>query len=789
MAELTFLRDLTVVMVVSAVITVSFHVLRQPAVLGYLVAGVLIGPHTPPFSFVTDLHSIHTLAELGIVLLLFSLGLEFDLKKLRQVGVVAVLAAVLEILFMLWLGYTAGQLLGWPQMESLFLGALLSISSTTIIVQVLIETGQLREPFAQIILGILIVEDIAAILILVVLSGLASAGTITMVDVGWALLRVSMFMATALLVGIVAIPRLLTFVARFQRSEMLTVTVLGLAFGLAVLGAQLGFSVALGAFLMGAIMAEAKEAHEIVERIGPIREMFTAVFFVATGMLLDPLLIMELWQVILLLTGLTVAGKIVSCAFGTFLAGYPGQVAIPVGLGMAQIGEFSFIIANLGRSSGVTSGTLYPIAVAVSSVTTLLTPYLLRSAYAVTAALARICPRPLLTFATFYTAWVTRLATRTLRSDKVVQGLLLRLLLYLAVAVSLFVVAWGGLQPLVHALPEVLPHQRDVLQWGGAAAVALPFLFLINRTFEQLIQQIKAVLLPRRTEDTAGQAQFVRHTLQFLFGWVAAVFVLAISSPVLPPLVPLGVVGLGLLITTYLFWDSLTRFHARIEGVLSILSGEDTQSNAAVSTAERKGRTEVTQLLSDRYGLAAQTEDFVMPLGPTALNRPIQSLALRTLTGASIIAIYRDPEQILVPQADTVLLPGDVLVLLGEREQLEAALRLLTEMATQKGSTSTTPPQVASLSITEDSPFAHHTLAELGLREELDVLIVGVQRGATQVANPGSDFRVQAGDRLYLWGAPEQVAAVLSRAGASAEDSDEQAMASGRGESSHSSSG
>jgi CPA2 family monovalent cation:H+ antiporter-2 len=655
-------------------------------------------------------------------------------------------------------------------MDSLFLGALLSISSTTIIVQVLMETGQLRELFAQIILGILVVEDLAAMIVLVVLSGLASAGAITVGDIGWALLRVCMFMATALLVGIFSIPRLLTFVASFQRSEMLTVTVLGLAFGLAVLGAHLGFSVALGAFLMGAIMAEATEAHAIVERIGPIREMFTAVFFVATGMLLDPLLVADLWGVILLLTALTVVGKIVSCSFGTFLAGYPGQVALPVGLGMAQIGEFSFIIANLGRTSGVTSGTLYPIAVAVSSVTTLLTPYLLRSARATTAVLTRFSPRPLLTFATFYTAWVARLTTRAPRSERMVQGLLLRLILYAAVAVSLFVVTWSSMRPLVRALPEVLPKQREVLQWGSAAAVVLPFLFLISRTLERLIQHLAAALLRRRTDETVGQIQLVRNTLRFLFGWVAAVFVLAVGSPVLPPLVPLGVVGLGLLITTYFFWDSLTRFHARIEGVLSILSGESARPDSAVPAAERSGRTEVTRLLSDRYGLAVQTEDFVVPFFATALNRPIQTLALRTLTGASLIAIYRDPEQILVPQADTVLLPGDVLVLLGERDQLEAAIGVLTELATQRVSMSTAPPQTALAIIAEDSPFANRTLAELGLREELGVLIVGVRRGADQITNPGPDFRVQPGDLLYLWGAPEQVEEARHRAGSKAED-------------------
>lgn len=757
MAEVTFLHDLAVVMAVSAVTTILFHLLRQPAVLGYLVAGVIIGPYTPPFSFVTDLHSIHTLAELGVVLLLFSIGLEFDLKKLRRVGLVAVLAAVLEILFMLWLGYTAGWLLGWRQMDSLFLGALLSISSTTIIVQVLMETKQLHELFAQIILGILIIEDIAAIIILVVLSGLATAGTVAAADVGWALLRVCMFMATALVVGLFFIPRLLAFVAGFKRGEMLTVTVLGLAFGLAVLGAYLGFPVALGAFLMGAIIAEAEAAREIVERISPIREMFTAVFFVATGMLLDPTVIVDLWGVVLFLAALTVVGKILSCSVATFLAGYPGQVALPVGLGMAQIGEFSFIIANLGRTSGVTSGALYPIAVTVSSLTTLLTPYLLRSAHLVTAALARLSPRPLVTFATFYAAWVGRLAARPSRSRGEVQGLFLRLTLYVAVTVSLFVVTWGGVRPLVRALPEVIPRQGEVLQWGSAAAVVLPFLFLISRTFERLLRHITTTLVRRRADETPGQARLVRNTLLFLLGWVATVFVLALGSPVLPPLVPFGIVGVVLLVTTYFFWESLTRFHTRIEGVLSTLSGSHEVLDTTAPTPERAGRTEVTRLLSDRYGLAVQTEDFVVPLYPTALNRPIQDLKLRTITGASIIAVYRDPEQVIVPRADTVLLPGDVLVLLGERDQLEAAIRLLTELATQKVDAPSIRPQVGQVSITPESAFAHRTVAELGLRDTLDVLVIGVRRGEEHVANPGPDFLVQPGDTLYLWGVPDHI--------------------------------
>jgi CPA2 family monovalent cation:H+ antiporter-2 len=758
MVEATFLRDLAVVMTVSAVVTVIFHLLRQPAVLGYLVAGVIVGPHTPPFSFVTDLHSIHTLAELGIVLLLFALGLEFDLRKLRRVGASALLAGSLELAFMFWLGYSVGQLFDWRQMDSLFLGALLAISSTTIIVQVLLETGQLREQFAQVILGILVVEDIAAIVILAVLSGFAHAGAITTLDVGWALVRVAMFMATALLVGVLLVPRFIAFVAGFQRSEMLTITVLGLAFGLAVLGVQFGFSVALGAFLMGAIMAEAEETHVIVERIEPIREMFTAVFFVATGMMLEPALVVPLWNLIVVITLVVVVGKIIGCSVGAFVAGYPGQVALPVGLGMAQIGEFSFIIANLGRSSGVTDAALFPIAVAVSSLTTFFTPYLLRSAAAAPELLLSYSPRPLVTFATFYTSWAARLTTRAPRSERELRPLVLRLVLYVIVAVSLFLVTWSGVRPLARMASQASATQVIMLQWGIAAVVALPFLFLISRTLERLIGQVARLLLRRGVHEAAGQTRFVRSTLYFLFGWIAGVFVLAACAPVLPTRATLAVVGVGLLILSYVFWESLVRFHEQIERLLETLSGDSPSAEPLAVPGNSQQRQALAQLLSDQYGLAVQTEDFVVPFFPSGLNQPIRSLRLRTVSGASIMAIYRDPEQVVIPQAETVLLPGDVLVLLGERDQLETAMRVLTELASPARQGVSETPRIDTLVIHAGSPFASRTLGEIGEEREFHVLIVSVDRELDRIPNPGPDFHVQPGDVLYVWGMPEQLA-------------------------------
>ncbi|HWO43650.1 MAG TPA: cation:proton antiporter [Candidatus Eisenbacteria bacterium] len=760
MEELTFLRDLAVVMAVSAATTVVFHVLRQPVVLGYIVAGVIIGPHTPPFSFVTDFHTIHTLAELGVILLLFSLGLEFDLRKLQRVGGVAVLAAVLEILLMIWLGYSVGRLLGWSEMDSLFLGALLSISSTTIIVQVLMETGQLREPFAQIILGILIVEDIAAIIILVILSGLATAGTITALDVGWALLNVTLFMIAALVAGYLAIPRLIAFVSGFGRSEMLTVTVLGLAFGLAALGAQLGFSVALGAFLMGAIVAESPQAHEVVERIGPIREMFTAVFFVATGMLLDPKLLLDIWGVVLFLTVITVVGKIASCSFGTFLAGYPGAVAIPVGLGMAQIGEFSFIIANLGRSAGVTSPILYPITVAVSSLTTFFTPYLLRSAQPLAGVLTRLSPRPLVTFATFYTAWLSRLTDRA-SGSRAVRGEILRLLLYLAATVAVFVVVWKVSRPVAERLPPLMPRQIELLPWTIAAVAALPLLFLIGRTLESLTRDVTASLTRRITPDARSQTGLVRNSVRFLFGWIAAIFLLAAGTPVLPPLVPLAVVILGLLATTLFFWEALVQFHRQVESLFKTM-GMPPEEKGRPPAAPQQGRDQITQLLGEHYGPEVQTEDFVVPVQPTAVNQTIRNLALRASTGASIIAIYRGSDPALIPQLDTVILPGDVLLLLGGKQELEAALRYLGELCRQKTPGPASPPEAATAVIGASSPASGRTLGEIGLRE-LGVLVVGVRRGEDQVTNPGPDYRIEPGDVLHLWGPRERIAAARAR--------------------------
>ncbi|HTH49481.1 MAG TPA: cation:proton antiporter, partial [Candidatus Limnocylindria bacterium] len=393
MHGLTFLQDLAVVMIVAGLVTILFHRLKQPVVLGYIVAGVIIGPHTPPFPLIHDEATIHTLAELGIIFLMFSLGLEFNLRKLRQVGVTALLAALLEIVLMVGAGYELGRLFGWSSMDSLFLGAMLAISSTTIIIKALGELGLAKERFAGLIFGILIIEDILAIVMIALLSGIAMTGTLSLAGVGLTIGKLAIFLTTALVLGLIVVPRLLGYVGRFKSNEMLLVTVLGLCFGFSLLAVKLGYSVALGAFVIGAVISEARELGRIEHLTEPLRDMFSAVFFVAIGMLIDPKMLLSYAWPIAAITVVVIVGKVLTCSFGTFIAGNDTRTSLRVGMGLAQIGEFSFIIASLGLSLKVTSDFLYPIAVTVSALTTLTTPYLIRSADGLVSWFDRSAPR------------------------------------------------------------------------------------------------------------------------------------------------------------------------------------------------------------------------------------------------------------------------------------------------------------------------------------------------------------------------------------------------------------
>ncbi len=404
MHALDFIQDLAIIMLVAGFISILFHRLNQPVVLGYILAGIIIGPYTPPFSFISNQQSIQTLAQLGVIFLMFSLGLEFSFRELKKVGAIVSMIAIGEIIVMLWLGYEIGKAFHWKLIDSLFLGGILAISSTTIIIKALQELHLEKKHFSQLIYGILIVEDILGIVIIAILSSIAISGSVEVVDVFMTMGKLTIFLVSIVLIGLYIVPKILAYVATFHNREIMLITMLSLCFGFCLIVIKLEYSIALGAFLIGAIMAESREVVLIRQLTAPVRDMFSAIFFVSVGLLLDPKIMMEHTLVIFVITIAVVLGKVVTCSLGSLLVGQDGRTALRVGMGLAQIGEFSFIIAGLGIMLHVTSSFLYSIAVAVSMITTFLTPYLIRSADPLANFIAKKLPASVITFFKKYRA-------------------------------------------------------------------------------------------------------------------------------------------------------------------------------------------------------------------------------------------------------------------------------------------------------------------------------------------------------------------------------------------------
>ncbi len=566
-----FIQDLAVIMLLAGIVTVLFNRFRQPVVLGYIVAGVIIGPYTPPFALIHDEKTIGILAELGVVFLMFSLGLEFSLRKLARVGVTAFVAAITEIVLMLWLGYEIGRFFGWKTMDSIFLGAMLAVSSTTIIVKALDELGMKRERFAQLIFGVLIVEDVLAIGMIALLSGIAISGSVDAGEATFTLGKLLLFMVVSLVVGILLVPRILAYVAKFKSDEMLLVVVLGLCFGFCLLVIKMGYSVALGAFLIGAIMAEARELHTIERLIAPLRDMFSAVFFVTIGLLLDPhVLTTYIWP-ILLITLAVVVGKIVSCGLGAFLSGQDGRTSMRVGMGLSQIGEFSFIIAALGLSLKVTSDFLYPIAVAVSVITTLLTPYLIKSADPVTGWLGRAMPGRLSYVLGQYTQWLQsiQLTGDSAALVTIVRRIVVSVAINLALVVTIFL---GGAFLYRRFADLMSPWVRDpslqsAVVWGAALVLSLPFLIAVYRKLKSLsLLLVELSVPPSLTGRYTLQVRRVVAEILPIAAMVGVILlVAALSASILPSTEMIVLIVAGTVVLAIVMRSWFVRMHAKLQ--------------------------------------------------------------------------------------------------------------------------------------------------------------------------------------------------------------------------------
>lgn len=674
MESISFLQDLTIVLLVAGLVTVVFHHFKQPVVLGYILAGAIIGPYTPPFPLVSDPDSIETLSQLGIVMLMFSLGLQLSFRGLMKVGPTASIAAALEIGLMIWIGYQVGRFFGWDQMDAIFLGAILLSSSTVIIVKALNDLGLAQAKFARFIFGILVLDDMAAIIAIAVLSGIALSGAFSPGELLATGGRIGLFFTVVLVVGLLLVPRLLRMVASYKNDEVLLIVVLSIGFGMALLAVHLGFSTALGAFLIGAVIAESREGGKIRALIAPVRNMFSAIFFVSIGLLVDPQMVIDHWLPVLVITCVLITGKTLTGALGAFVAGNDMRTSLRVGLGLAQIGEFAFIIAALGRDLGVTSEFLYPIAVSVSAITTLSTPFLIKHSDQIASGLERLAPARVHELLSLYPRWVASLS-QSQRQINQVRTLLRKWFLQMGLNMVLVTALFISASALSYRLPpqlEVVPEWMggpDAVLFLGALLLALPLLIATLRKLRAagMLMAEASIVRGGSPEQIATMRSVITSTIVGGGGLAMMLYVLLIGSTILPSwpvLLVLLVVGVGVAIWQ---WRSFVRIYARAQGALRDVLD-------AVPDPEEEETPPIPPLLQQ-----ARIETITVPEGSVAVGQLIRELQLRTHTGASIVGIEREGESIVNPPPDQDIQIGDRVLLLGAREHIEAARQMLLQ--------------------------------------------------------------------------------------------------------------
>lgn len=673
-----FLADLALVLCVSALTTVVFQRLRQPVVLGYLLAGAIVGPHTPIPLFANE-STIHALSELGVILLMFGLGLEFTLGKLARVGGTSVLIATIECSWMIWLGYTTAQFLGWTPLESLFTGALIAMSSTTIVVKAFEELG-VRGRIAEIVFGDLIVEDLLAILLLAALTAVAAGRELATGALILTSGRLLAFLVLLVVAGLLVVPRLIRAVVRLRRAETTVIASVGLCFAFALLAQGTGYSVALGAFVAGSLVAESGEGETVARLVRPVRDVFATIFFVAVGMLIDPALLAQHWLAVLILAAVVIGGKFSGVSFGVFCSGAGVRTSVQAGMSLAPIGEFSFLIAGTGVAAGVVDSGLFAIAVAVSALTTFLTPWLIRASDPVAAWIDRKLPRPVQTFASLYGTWIEQLRRRPKGTQARGLGrwLALDAVVLAAIVVSFAVVGEQAAGRLSQAL--TLSRRAAWLALALLAAmIAVPFCMGLARSSAALARSLAAAAFPPEREradlaDAPRRALAV--TLELAILVAVVVPLLMLTQPFLPPLS--GVVllpGIALLFAVGL-WRSATNLqaHARA-GAQAIVEVLGRQLHGSASAARAGADLEQLHRLLPGLGAPAPVR---VGHDWSCVGKTLAEVNLRGLTGCTVLAIVRGQDSMLVPSGHEAIEAGDLLALAGTSASIASARRLLT---------------------------------------------------------------------------------------------------------------
>ena len=735
------IQDLALILVVAGVVTLVFKWLRQPLVLGYIVAGFLVSPHMPYTASVTDMSNIHLWADIGVMFLLFSLGLDFSFKKILKMGASPIISTVTIIFSMMMLGVLVGHAFGWSRMDCIFLGGMLAMSSTTIIYKAFDDLGLRQQQFASLVMSVLILEDILAIVMMVMLSAIAGGSSPNGGQMIGSVLKIGFFLVLWLVVGIFAIPLFLRKVRRLINNEVLLIVALGLCCAMAVFSTKVGFSSAFGAFIMGSILAETIEAERIERLVEPVKNLFGAIFFVSVGMLVDPQILKDFAWPILTLVLTILIGQSLFGSMAFMLGGESLKSAMRCGFSMAQIGEFSFIIASLGLSLGVISDFLYPVVVAVSVITTFLTPYMIRLATPVYNALEPHLPSRLIRAMNHFSTSHPNTTEQSLWKRLLAQ-MVLNTLVYSILSMAVVAIVFMLLAPMLHHL---LGEHWYVNALTGLVAVILIAPFLRAMVMKKNHSDEFRTLW---RESNRNRPALIFTILVRLV--VAVAFVFYICQR-LTNFAPALMLTLGLLaMVVIIFSRSIKRRSILLERLfINNLRSRDIQ--AQVHGTRRplyEGR-----LLDRDIHIA----DFDIPQNSNWVGHSLRELDLGHRYGVHVSSILRGSNRQNIPDGEARLYPLDRIQVIGSDEQLSNLRQALEhDIVGEDPYIEKREMKLRQMIITQRSPFLGKTLQESGIRSRYACMVVGLEEGKENLSPILPTHRFEEGD--IIWFVGEQAA-------------------------------
>lgn len=738
----SLISDLAVILISAGLVTLLFKRLKQPVVLGYIVAGILAGPAITQIPTVTNVESIRIWADIGVIFLLFALGLDFSFKKLMKVGGTAVIGAITIVIGMMTLGYTTGLSLGWGHMNSLFLGGMLSMSSTTIIFKAFDDMGLRNQRFAGVVFGILVVEDLFAVLLMVLLSTLAVSKHVEGMELLNSVIKLGVFLLFCFVIGIYLIPSFLKKARTFLNDETLLIVSLGLCLGMVIIATKAGFSSALGAFVMGSILAETIEAEHIEHLIKPVKDLFGAIFFVSVGMLIDPALLWEYKIPILILTLVVMVGQILFASFGVLLSGQPVKIAIHSGFSLAQIGEFAFIIASLGLTLGVTDNFLYPIVVAVSVITTFFTPYMIRMAEPACRVADRIIPKSWMKFLERYSSGSNTIHQKS-AWNKLLKALTRIVGTYTAVTLVLIFI-W---------LQFVAPFIMKEISGLRGAIISLVLILLL------IAPMLRAIMMKK---NHSAEFQQLWLDSKYNRGPLVSLIILRIIlciGLVMLPVTRLLNAAVGILLAIAATVIVIVILSKRLKRQ-SILMERHFFSNLTARELEYERKAPINQrfanhLLERDLHLA----DFEVRQNSPSMGKTLKELNFRQKCNVNIVTIIRGEKRINIPGGEERLYPFDKLVVVGADDDLEHFRQYLVERykTAQTSKKETKEVNMEQFTIAKGSRLIGRTILESGIRDKAACLVIGIERGETSIKNPSPTTVFEEGDIVWIVGEHDKV--------------------------------